>query len=335
MAISNNNVTVCNQYWKGFHYDKTSFHDQIATGLGKAGIENCSRSTAAIFRSSQPTRFHTGSGFCHSCTSPILQDRLSRHNQDSRRASKYQRYPQTDQAAALHNPSKGPTKDVKKNIFQGMLAKIFDYARHCQLIKTDSSHICSIDSTGLENNYVSRHFLQRKGRRTEKYRKWTKLTVVCENQSHLIASALISMGPDTDCRYLKPAVTEAIKNISIDTLLADAGYDAEYNHQLCHKEFGIRSAIIQVNDRGLKYGRINGKYRRRMRLRFPIISYRKRWHIESVFSRFKRRLGNTLTARTNESRTCEGLLRVLTYNLMIVLFTLKRALFINVFYKAF
>jgi transposase len=171
-------------------------------------------------------------------------------------------------------------------------------------------------------------FLQRKGRRTEKYRKWTKLTAVCENQSHLIASAIISVGPSTDCPYLKPAVSQAVKNIAVDTLLADAGYDAEHNHQFCREKFGIRSTVIQVNDRGLKYGRTSGNIRRRMKQRFPAASYRKRWHIESVFSRFKRRLGSVLTARKNESRICKCLLRVLTYNLMVVLFTLKRALFL-------
>ncbi len=215
-----------------------------------------------------------------------------------------------------------------------MLAAIFDHARDCGLVKTNGSHVCSIDSTGMENHYVSRHYLRRKGRRTEKYRRWTKLTAVCENQSYLIASAVVSIGPSTDCHYLRPAVTEAIKNIHIDTLLADSGYDSEYNHRLCREEFGIRSTIIQVNDRGIKYGQVGGTNRRRMRARFPVAVYRKRWHVESVFSRLKRRLGNTLTARTNESRTFECLLRVLTYNLMIVLFTLKRALLINVFYKA-
>ena len=215
-----------------------------------------------------------------------------------------------------------------------MLAAIFDYARDCRLIKSSGSHICSIDSTGMENHYVSRHFLQRKGRRTDKYRRWTKLTVVCDNPSHLIASAVISTGPSTDCHYLKPAVTQAIRNIPIDTLLADSGYDAEYNHQLCRDEFGIRSTVIPVNDRNLKYGRTSGQNRRRMKQHFPAASYRKRWHVESVFSRFKRRLGNALTARTNESRTVECLLRVLTYNLMVVLFTLKRTIFTNVFYRA-
>jgi hypothetical protein len=202
-----------------------------------------------------------------------------------------------------------------------MLAAIFDYARDCRLIKATGPHVCSIDSTGMENHYVSRHFLQRKGRRTAKYRRWTKLTAVCENQSYLIASAIVSTGPSTDCHYLRPAVDQAAKHLCITTLLADSGYDAEYNHQLCREEFGIRSTVIQVNDRNLKYGRTGGQYRRRMKQRFPAASYRKRWHIESVFSRFKRRLGNALSARKDDSRTSECLLRVLTYNLMVVLFT--------------
>jgi hypothetical protein len=334
MAISNYRQLERGQYRKGFQHGKATCYDQIASGFGKTGTENRSTSFAILFRPAQQARFHTGPDICDSDTSPVLQNRLPRHNQDSAGTSKYQGCPGSGQAAALYNTAKSSAEDAKKNIFQGMLAAIFDYARDCRLIKPSGSHICSIDSTGMENHYVSRHFLQRKGRRTDKYRRWTKLTVVCDNPSHLIASAVISTGPSTDCHYLKPAVTQAFRNIPIDTLLADSGYDAEYNHQLCRDEFGIRSTVIPVNDRNLKYSRTGGRNRRRMKQRFPAASYRKRWHVESVFSRFKRRLGNALTARTNESRTVECLLRVLTYNLMVVLFTLKRTLFTNVFYRA-
>ena len=334
MAINNNRLTKSGFYWKGIHNGKTTCYDKIAAVFGKSGIENCSRGLAAILRPSKSTRFYTSSDIRYFGASTVFQNRLSWHRQNSAGTSKYQRCSKVEQAAALHNTAKSSAKDVKKNIFQGLLAAIFSHARDCGLIQINASHICSIDSTGMENHHVSRHYLQRKGRRTEKYRRWTKLTVVCENQSHLIASAIVSIGPSNDCHYLKPAVTEAIKNIPIDTLLADSGYDAEYNHRLCREEFGIRSSVIQVNERGLKYGKVSGTNRRRMRDRFPIASYRKRWHVESVFSRFKRCLGNALTARNNESRACECLLRVLTYNLMIVLFNLKRALFINVFYIA-
>lgn len=325
MTINSSRTAQYSQYWKGFHNGKTSCYDQIADVFSKTGIENRSRGLAAVLGPSKSTRFYTSPDICDTGTSSVLQDRLSRHCKNYRRAPEYKRCFVSEQTATLYYLTKGSAEDAKKNIFQGLLATIFDYAKSCRLIKSSGSHICSIDSTGMENHYVSRHFLKRKGRRTAKYRRWTKLTVVCENQSHLLASAVVSIGPSTDCHYLKPAVAQAVSNVAIDTLLADSGYDAEYNHQLCREEFGIRSTVIQVNDRNLKYGRTGGKHRRRMKQRFPAASYRKRWHIESVFSRFKRRLGNALTARTNESRTSECLLRVLTYNLMIVLFTFLKS----------
>jgi len=325
MTINSSRITQYSQYWKGFHNGKTSCYDQIAADFGKTGIENRSRGLTAILGYSKSTRFHTSPDICNSGTSSVLQDRLSRNYKNYRRTPEYKRCSVSEKTAALYYPAKGSAEDAKKNIFQGLLAAIFDYAKSCRLIKSSGSHICSIDSTGMENHYVSRHFLKRKGRRTAKYRRWTKLTVVCENQSYLLASAVVSIGPSTDCHYLKPAVAQAVSHVAIDTLLADSGYDAEYNHRLCREEFGIRSTVIQVNDRNLKYGRTGGKNRRRMKQRFPAASYRKRWHIESVFSRFKRRLGNALTARTNESRTSECLLRVLTYNLMVVLFTFLKS----------
>jgi transposase len=286
MAVSNDRTIAYGQYRKGSRNGKASCYDQIAADFGKTGVKDCSTGFAAILRSSQPTRFYTGSDICGSRASSVLQDRLSRDYKNPGRKPEHQRYSGPEQTAALYHPAKGSAQDAKKNTFQGLLGAIFDHARAC---------------------------------------RWTKLTAVCENQSHLIASALISNGLSTDCHHLKPAVAQAVKHLAIDTLLADSGYDAEYNHQLCRREFGIRSTVIQVNDRNLKYGRTGGEHRRRMKQLFPAASYKRRWHIESVFSRFKRRLGNTLTARKDESRTSECLLRVLTYNLMIVLFTFQKS----------
>ena len=166
----------------------------------------------------------------------------------------------------------------------------------------------------------------RQGGRTRKYRRWTKLLIVCSNATHLIASALVSKGPSTDTHLLKPAVSDALKNMTIDTLLADCGFDSEENHRFCHNEADIRTVVIDVNERNLVYSKIGGFYRRLMQRYFPRKKFRQRWQVESVFSRFKRRLGYALRARTDVSRSAECLFRVLTYNLMVVLFTLKRAI---------
>jgi hypothetical protein len=114
--------------------------------------------------------------------------------------------------------------------------------------------------------------------------------------------------------------------MQIETLLADSGFDSEENHRFCRNEASIRAAVIEINARNLKYGKIGGFYRRLMWRNFPRKKFRQRWQVESVFSRFKRRLGYALRARTDNSRSSECLLRVPTYNLMVVLLTFKSAI---------
>ncbi len=54
------------------------------------------------------------------------------------------------------------------------------------------------------------------------------------------------------------------------------------------------------------------------RRRFPRADYNQRWHVESGFSRHKRRLGSALTARRTPAQRRELVLRVLVHNLMIL-----------------
>ena len=325
MTIVSCSNDIYHSIWKGFHYGKeTSFYDQIASSFGKTGSTNSSADTFTIFSHLFPTRFYPGPDFCDPGTAAILPDRLSWHRQHSRGFFGYQKPSGTQKAAALHNSAKGSAKASKKNIFQGMLAKIFDDARANGLIKMQDSTAC-IDSTGLEDHYVSRYFIMRQNVHSRHYRRWTKLTIVCHSKTHLIAGALIGKGPSTDCHNLEPAVEQALDNMSIDTLLADCGYDSELNHRLCRERFGINSPVIAVNLRNLKYGSMTGHFRKLMRSRFPKKKYRQRWQVESIFSRLKRRLGYAMRARTDESRQAECFLRVLTYNLMILYLLFKRA----------
>lgn len=163
----------------------------------------------------------------------------------------------------------------------------------------------------------------RQGKRTHCYRKWTKLTIVADNASHLIAGAGVSVGPSNDSPLLPNAVRQAAEHIYIDCLLADAGYDAESNHEICRNELAIRSTVIPVNSRSRKEGQTTGYYRNQMKQKFPTEIFGQRWQVESVFSRFKRRLGYALRAKLEQSRIAECLVRVLTYNLMILYLLVK------------
>jgi hypothetical protein len=162
----------------------------------------------------------------------------------------------------------------------------------------------------------------RQGKRTQRYRKWTKLTLVCDNASHLIAGAVVSIGPSNDSSYLPPAVTQAVEYRPIYRLLADGAYDAEPHHRLCREQLDIHSTVIPVNDRG-RTVEPAAPYRRQMKRRFPKRIYRQRWQAESVMSRLKRRLGYALRSRRHDTRANECLIRVLTYNLMILYLIVK------------
>lgn len=169
----------------------------------------------------------------------------------------------------------------------------------------------------------------RQGKRTNKYRRWTKLTIVADNQTHLIAAADVSLGPNNDSPLLPDAVRQAVEHIPIKRLLGDAGYDSEDNHRICRKELDIPSTVIPVNIRNRKCDTIKGRYRNQMKKHFPKRIFGNRWQVESVFSRFKRKLGYALRATTEQSRSIECLVRVLTYNLMILYLLFKKSVLIS------
>lgn len=176
-----------------------------------------------------------------------------------------------------------------------------------------------IDSTGLEATLRSAHYARRRrdGNRRYRNRRYPKLTLVCHTASHLIASALSTVGPGYDAPLFEPAVLQASWNLDIDCLLADGGYDSESNHRLAREGVSIRSTVIRLNRRG-KRSWPRQRYRRQMARRFPRRRYGQRWQAESVISRLKRRLGSALRARSDEARGRESNVKVFTHNLMIL-----------------
>lgn len=178
-----------------------------------------------------------------------------------------------------------------------------------------------MDATGLEARHVSVYYRMRRGeakRRRRRRRAWPKLTAVVHLRTHLIVSAVTGRGPTQDSPEFTPALRQAAAVLALDTVLGDAGYDAEHNHRLCREALGIRSTVINLNPRNTGRRWPATPYRREMRRRFPTDLYHQRWHIESAFSRHKRRLGSALTARRTASQQRELVLRVLTHNVMIV-----------------
>jgi len=128
---------------------------------------------------------------------------------------------------------------------------------------------------------------------------------------------LATRGPSNDSPQFPETVRQACRNVCVDRLLAGAAYDAEHNRRLRREELGIRSTVIPINEREANAPPC-GHYRAQMARRFHRRLYGQRWQVESAISPNKRRLGSVLRSRATETQTQEGLMRVLTHNLMIL-----------------
>lgn len=180
----------------------------------------------------------------------------------------------------------------------------------------DSKPEAAADSTGLEAHCRSGHY----ARKSKRYvvSKWPKLTLVALTHTHLITGMSVTEGPSQDAPLLSPVLRRAVRNLPLDRLLADAGYDAEHNHVTARKELHIRSTVIRINPRRAKRRWPPTKYRRQMRRRFQRRVYGQRWQIESVISRNKRKLGWQLRTRSAQSQERDCQLQILTHNLLIL-----------------
>jgi hypothetical protein len=195
----------------------------------------------------------------------------------------------------------------------------------------------------LESHHVSRHFERRqrqtarqprknsRSRRQKQYdanrrraginKRLPKLSLAVQASSHLILAAKATTGVGADHAHFPLLLLNAAERMRLETVLADAGYDSEDNHQLARDVLRIRSLIPATCGRPGANGP-TGHYRRLMWRRFKKGPdkrfYGQRWQAETVNSMVKRNLGSACRARTPTGRKKDMLLRAVTHNLMIV-----------------
>ncbi len=182
--------------------------------------------------------------------------------------------------------------------------------------------LAAMDGTGFESHHISAYFVQRRQRggnlwQTTTYTRFPKAGLVCDCRSHMVLAVIPGRGPGPDIHHFRPALKAAIRCVSIDALLADAGYDSEASHVYARDVCGVRSMIPP------KIGRPTskpptGRWRRQMAKRWDKERYGQRWQVETVNSMIKRLLSSALTARRYWSQCREIILRAITLNVMIL-----------------
>ena len=191
--------------------------------------------------------------------------------------------------------------------------------------------LAAVDGTGWESRHTSRYYVKRRSRSGDRdqittYAKFPKVVFVVDCTSHMILAAVPGRGPGSDLVPFDVALEQAVRRARIETLLADADFDAEWVHRGV-RSHGIRSLIPPTRGRPTHKPPM-GYWRRRMKQRFGRYKpkYGQRWQVETVNSMVKRRLGSALRARKYQSQCRETMLRAITHNVMIVR--------LRVFYRA-
>jgi transposase len=219
---------------------------------------------------------------------------------------------------------KAEKRILDKSNTQELLRKTIETALTKQQMKR-IVELAAIDGSGFESRHISHYFVRRRSRHNTShfqditYTKFPKLGVLCDCSSHMTLALSVGRGPSPDIRHFASVLRDAVSKISIRKLLADAGYDAEHAHQFARNKCGVESIIPPRIGRPTR--RLpTGPWRRLMAKSFDKEAYGQRWQVETVFSMLKRILGSALKARKYRSQCRELRLKVITLNIMILLF---------------
>ena len=303
----------------GYHF---ATHHAFAGGIGQEGLTDCFPGDAGLRIEVFQEGFHSTPVRGDVGPQAVLQDRRPGFCRVTQGSTGFTTGAGPQENPPLHHVVQCPEAAGEKKGFDALLSSIFADAQSLELIEIKPQ--AAIDSTGFESTARSSHYAWRMGTRY-RMRKWPKMTLVCHTSSHLIASALMSIGPSQDSPLLEETLLQAVWYLDIDCLLADGGYDSERNHVIAREAMGIRSTVINLNRRGRapdhnirrrKWAKT--KYRRQMYRRFLKRVYRQRWQIESVISRLKRRLGSALRGHTDAAKERDCYMKILTHDLMVL-----------------
>ena len=169
----------------------------------------------------------------------------------------------------------------------------------------------AVDSTGLDPGRTSCYFVARRRQRGHR-KRYVKLSLSVVVGRLVAASVVADWGPCNDKTELPQLLAESHQRVVMRELYADAGYDAEWVHQWCRDQRGIRSWIPPAVHRA--DGTAGGYWRSRMAQGLPP-RYGRRWWAESYMSAMKRVTGPWLRARRPHRQLIEGLLKAVAYSI--------------------
>jgi len=176
----------------------------------------------------------------------------------------------------------------------------------------------AIDSTGFSTKMFDAKWLNvRTGKDSEK-RGYKKCHIICGTKTNIITSAIITEGKANDSPLFNPLLTNTAQLFNVKEISADKGYSSKANLELA-KELQIMPYIpFKSNTSGKAKGSPIWaemfKYFTENYIDFAE-HYHKRSNVESTFSMIKKKFGDFVRCRTDESQNNEILCKLLVHNI--------------------
>ena len=206
----------------------------------------------------------------------------------------------------------------------GMLQKILEsFVMYCRTRKLS----VAVDSTGFGYGQASYYY-------TKKYklrRKFLKISICADTANQVVCSAKIRHRRCNDTVDFVPLLERASRAAPVSTIVADRGYDSEWNH-VCAEKLGIARCIIRPRYEGLQVWKTSGYHRKMMKRRFDWKRYHQRSKAETIFSVVKRMFGDCIKSRGIVTQNREMTYRIIAYNCYRV--TRRYVLIFDGFYTA-
>jgi transposase len=170
--------------------------------------------------------------------------------------------------------------------------------------------LVGIDGTGFGYGQSSYYYTKRARLR----RKFVKVSIAADMNHQIVCAIKIRHQPRHDNIDFVPLLEKTNQIISVNTVVADKGYDSENNH-VAAKDLGIASVIIPPRYADVPVRKIKGHYRKALkRDGYDRTTYYQRNKVETIFSVIKRMFGDSVTSRNVATINHEMIYRVIAYN---------------------
>jgi transposase len=183
----------------------------------------------------------------------------------------------------------------------------------------------AVDSTGFSGcRYDQWHQIKWKNVQPKTYRAWIKAHAMIGTNTNVVTSVRVLDNRSHDINELVPLMDETAKRFKINDLCADKAYLAEWSLQAI-TDCGANALIpFKSNSVPTRPGVWNKAYHYFMLHRDEFLArYHRRSNVESTFSMIKRKYGDSVKAKNDQSMKCEVLAKFVCHNLSCLIHAME------------